>query len=86
MYEGYKVIYPSQSEKLFEFVYCGMTEESSYATISLHRTREGAEKAMNKHKEEASQEWKKKYPVGSYEPYPFGRFEDWGINEIEILD
>ncbi len=37
--------------KLYEFLYCGMTEESSYATISLHRTREGAEKAMNAHKE-----------------------------------
>lgn len=75
-----------KTNKLFEFVYCGMTEESSYSTISIHRTREGAEKAMNKHKENAHQEWKKNYPVGSYEPFPFGRFEDWDVKEIEITD
>ncbi len=75
-----------KTDKLYEFVYCCMTEESSYATISVHRTREGAEKAMNEHKERCREEWKKKYPVGSYEPFPFGRFEDWGINETEVVD
>lgn len=93
-----------KTNKLYEFVYCGMTEESSYATISVHRTREGAEKAMNKHKEEErikhekkieryKNSWKeeghddetiKELLEGS--TGEFGRFEDWGINEIEVED
>ena len=35
---------------IYEFLYCSCIHESSYATMSLHRTKEGAEKAMKKHK------------------------------------
>lgn len=92
-----------KTNKLFEFVYCGMTEESSYATISVHRTREGAETAMEKHKAEEKIKYdeKMKRYVESWEKEghnektinelsksigEFGRFQDWGINEIEIED
>lgn len=92
-----------KTNRLFEFVYCGMTEESSYATISVHRTREGAEKAMEKHKAEEKikydkqmqryiESWKKEgndeetIKVFSESIGEFGRFQDWGINEIEVVD
>lgn len=102
---GAMVEYAKQfkTDKLYEFVYCGMTEESSYATISLHRTREGAEKAMEKHKAEEKikydkqmqryvESWKKEgndeetIKVLSESIGEFGRFQDWGINEIEVVD
>ena len=91
-----------KSNTLFEFVYCGMTEESSYATISLHRTREGAEKAMNEHKQKERlqhdkfiERYKKNLKkqgveendMGMYlESFEFGKFKDWGVQEVEILD
>ncbi len=57
-----------QPLKLYEFLYNGMTEESSYATISLHRTREGAEKALIEHKEKERLE---------YEEYKKRLIEGW---------
>lgn len=102
---GAMVEYAKQfkTDKLYEFVYCGMTEESSYATISLHRTREGAEKAMEKHKVEEKIKYDKQMQryVDSWKKEghneqaineltksigEFGRFQDWGINEIEVQD
>jgi hypothetical protein len=97
-------IYSDQfkSNKLFEFIYNGMTEESSYATMSVHRTREGAEKAMNNHKEQERIEHEQK--MESYikswkeegfddktiaefsEIHQFGQFEDWDVHEIDVLD
>jgi hypothetical protein len=38
-------------DKVYAFLYNDCIHESSYATMSLHRTPEGAEKAMNEHKE-----------------------------------
>jgi len=62
IYEGYSVIHSVQKlDKLYEFVYCEMTEESSYATISLHRTLEGAEKSMKEHKEAKRLKFEKEY-------------------------
>ncbi len=104
MYEGYSVIHSLEKvDRLYEFVYCGMTEESSYATMSVHRTHKGAETAMNKHKEEQriEHEQKMKRYIDSWKEEgnddetikiltdsfpPFGRFEDWGINETEVLE
>lgn len=90
-----------KTKKLFEFVYNSMTEESSYATISVHRTREGAETAMSKHKEQERIAYEKKMKryvdnwkeeghddetikVLSESIGEFGRFKDWGINEIKV--
>jgi len=104
MYEGYSVIHSVEKvDRLYEFVYCCMTEESSYATMSVHRTRKGAETAMKKHKEQAKIEheakmklyvesWKeegndeKTIKILSDSIPAFGRFEDWGINETEVLE
>jgi len=32
--------------KVYEFLYCGCIFESSYATVSIHKTKQGAYKAM----------------------------------------
>lgn len=43
--------------KVYGFLYNSCIHESSWTTISLHKTREGAEKVMNIHKEEAKIEY-----------------------------
>ncbi len=80
--------------KVFAFKYNPMIEESSYATISLHEIKKGAELAMELHKSEKKQEWKvfdrwrrkeygDRYKLISVTP--FGFWERWIVEEIEVL-
>jgi hypothetical protein len=71
--------------KVFEALYNPMTEESSYGTISIHLSREGAERAIAEHKEKKKKEWESFYLDKDEEPYSFGTFEDWSVNEVEVL-
>lgn len=72
---------------LFGFYYNSCIHESAWATVSLHRTLEGAEKALAEHKEKKRAEWLRMYPtVEDQEEMPFGEFEDWFVKPIEIKD
>ena len=67
-----------------------MTEESSYETVSLHTTHEGAYQALMNHKQkkliqynqyiDELDEVSKKYAS------EFGKWEDWTIEEMEVLE
>jgi hypothetical protein len=73
---------------LFEALYNECYHESSYATISLHRTHKGAEMAIEWHKAERQKEWEDLYSDKT-DPFwmPFSESsERWGINEIEVQD
>jgi hypothetical protein len=61
--------------------------ESSYATMSLHKTRKGAEMAMEFHRNEAKKEHDEMYnrPMDAVD-YPFGEHEDWSVMEMVIND
>jgi len=82
--------------KIYAFMYNPMIEESVWATMSLHETRKGAEKAMKLHKSMKKKEWKRhdKWQRKEYgEDYKllktgseFGRWEDWCIKEVEVLE
>jgi hypothetical protein len=50
-----------ENNKIYEFLYNPCTWESAFQTISCHRTREGAEKAMNDHKAKAKENFDKLY-------------------------
>jgi hypothetical protein len=81
--------------KVFAALHNAMTEESSAYTISIHFSREGAEKAIRKSKSKAKAEnthhrnyWLKKGETLCAELYDkknWNKFQWWGINEIEIL-
>ncbi len=71
-----------------------MVEESSYATMSLHLSEQGAKDAMKKHMDEAMVEWIKEdnrrreefgddYCLMSFSP--FGTFQDWDVMEVKAL-
>jgi len=78
--------------KIYEALYNGMIEESSYATLSIHKTIRGAEMAIEFHKaerfkeHEKDEERRKKEYGDDYEPHKFAQWERWDINETELLD
>ena len=78
--------------KLHAFKYNPETNDSGYITMSIHLTREGAEDAMNSHKEQEYQKWlqydnecRESNPE-FFEEYPnkFGEYMDWYIDTMEI--
>lgn len=74
---------------IYEFLYCSSIYESTYASVSLHRTKEGAEKAMKKHKAKERKKWNKLYknePEFIKETLKFGQYQDWTIGEQKLLD
>ena len=73
-------------DKVYAFNYCDCIYESSYATVSLHRTPEGAEKAMNIHKEEKRKFFLKLYEDEDDNDIEFGEFEAWCVEPVEILE
>jgi len=60
--------------------YCPCIHESSYGIISVHKTKRGAEMAMEFHKEQERKEWEDMELESS-----FGEHEDWRVDEYEIL-
>jgi hypothetical protein len=61
-----------------------MIHESGFITISVHLTKEGAEKAIAFHKMEKMREWEELFGNNNDEFVEFGEFEDWQIEEIEL--
>lgn len=73
---------------VYAFLYNSCIYESAYATISLHKTKKGAEMAMQFHKAEKEKEhWAiyDKIPEDYY-MHPFGEHEDWCVEEMDILE
>jgi hypothetical protein len=79
-----------RKKPLYAFLYNPMIHESGYITVSIHRTREGAEKALEWHKNECREEWKTLYEAihkkewVESDIYMINR--NWKIEEIKILD
>jgi hypothetical protein len=73
---------------IYEFLYCSCTFESAYATMSLHRTKAGAYKAMKDHKWNTYMEWYENRALygkrNNRFAYDFG--QDWTIGEQKLLD
>lgn len=78
---------------VFEALYNSNTWESAYATLSIHLSREGAQKVIDDHREEKRKEWQQLVDAdedkGTDMAYdvtcPFGEFEDWCIREVKLL-
>jgi len=70
--------------KVYAAMYNPMIHESTWGIISLHETRKGAEMALSFHKENERKRWLSVYSKKT-EPYEFGKFENWTIDELEIL-
>lgn len=79
-------------ETVYEFLYNSDCCESTAATISIHKTRKGAEMAMEFHKNEIKEIYETNYPKDSKdknviymrEEYPFDYDQWWGIRETKL--
>jgi len=79
--------------KVFAAVYCDCIYESAYGTLSLHKTREGAERAIENHKkelrlrhEESVKHMAEHAPTFDMDEFEIHSWQDWGIEEYEIED
>ncbi len=68
--------------KVYQAMYCDCIHESAYGTISIHKTKEGAEKALRLYLSDRC------YEIRQWETILQDIFchEDWMINETTILD
>ena len=70
---------------LYAFLYNSCIHESSWATVSLHYSKEGAEKAMQEHKQKALDEFNEMYANDNEFDFKFGEHEDWCVEPVEVL-
>ena len=70
---------------LYAFLYNSCIHESSWATVSLHYSKEGAEKAMQEHKQKELDKFNEMYANDNEFGFKFGEHEDWRVQPIEVL-
>ena len=76
--------------KVYEALYCPCIHESAFMTLSIHKTKEGAIAAMNKHKEDERKKFKEmkkklKERYGDCK-IKFGEHEAWDTRETKVLE
>jgi hypothetical protein len=79
---------------IYEATYNGCIHESSWSTISIHKTKLGAIKAMNEHKDEEHKKFLKynkeclKSDPDFFKEFPnkFGEHQDWRIRRTELKE
>ena len=72
--------------KIYEALYNPMVYESGDITISLHKTKKGAEKAIAFHKMKTMEKELKIWDNDFPENWRWDDFMDWRIVETELLD
>jgi hypothetical protein len=72
--------------EIYEFLHTDCIYESAYRTVSVHRTKKGAYKAMRAFLEREYTEWRDNNILLGKDPHKFGVHEDWKIGTIELLD
>ena len=71
--------------KVYEFWYNDCIHESAASCMSLHKTRKGAEMALDFHREEKRKHFEDLY--AKHTPAsPFGTDEAWGVSVREIFE
>ena len=73
-------------ETVYEFYYNDCIHESMAACISLHRTRKGAEMAMEFHKEQKRKEFEELYKDEEDIDWTFDSMCAWGVNERTVVE
>jgi len=68
---------------VYAFQYCQCIYESSFATMSIHRTYKSAYKRMKIHKLEAFKEWMDMRKESRL-TFKFGESERWSIKKLKI--
>lgn len=73
--------------KIYQALFNYMIEESSYETLSLHKTKQGARDAIARELRIEREAFNKRYEYNPEEmPYRYGLFSDWTVFESEVLE
>lgn len=74
--------------KIYAALYCPMTIESSYGTISLHKSKENAEIAMKIHMQGVKDEFDSLYSKEEAEEngFKYDDYKAWCVDEKELLE
>lgn len=76
--------------EIYAFMYCPCIFESAFTPMSVHKTKQGAYKAMREYLEEKYSEWfdmRTMYGKDKqYHTSKFGEHEHWGIKSIELKE
>ena len=74
--------------KVYEFWYNDCVYECASISMSLHRTKRGAEMAMEFHKKQKQKEWDELYENEDDKEFYncFNNMFAWGVRECEILE
>ena len=76
---------------VYEFLYNSDCCESAAATISIHKTKKGAEMAMEFHKAEKQKEWNEMRKLDEendpeyWKEFKWDFDQWWGVRECELL-
>ena len=79
-----------EQEYVWEALYCDCIYESSFATISVHKTEKGAKKSIKEHEANVKKEHAEMYSVAKgYDKHPlegfkYNDFKEWDINKIKL--
>ena len=71
---------------VFEFAYSDCIYESGCVTKSIHKTRKGAEMALDFHKAHKRIEWEDLWDEEERKEHPFGDMENWIVIETEVQE
>lgn len=77
--------------RVYSASYSPMVKEYNYITLSIHKTKEGALKAIETHKLSIKQEFDNIYnnpehPVEFFVDIQWDDYQDWMVDEFELLD
>lgn len=71
---------------VFEFIYNGDTLNCNSTTISIHKTRRGAEMAMEFHKKETQEDHERLHKPKEFKEFPFDEYQSWDVRETVLKD
>lgn len=72
--------------KVYEFLYNSDCCESAASTMSIHKTKKGAEMAMEFHKAEKKREYDELYDDEYKEDFDWDFDQWWGVRETNLAE
>lgn len=72
--------------KVYAFEYTPCIYESYFKTMSIHRTKKGAYKAMRDFLETEYTKWRNYNLIFGVNSFKFGYLESWRIIEVDVLE
>lgn len=74
-----------EKELVYLFLYNPMVCQSGWSTLSVHKHRKDAVKAMEEHKATEFEKWAETFQSETErQEHPFGKWQDWRVNAFVL--